>query len=114
MVRSTHPTSLAASAASSTIAETSIEQLIRRRVELMLERLGDAPIAQLHELVMREAERGLLGLMLDRCAGNRGQAAELLGLHRNTLRQKIAKLGLEKKATPRPGARLPPKRAGNR
>jgi hypothetical protein len=55
MVRSTHPTPLAASAATSTIAETSIEQLIRRRVELMLERLGNAPIAQLHELVMRES-----------------------------------------------------------
>ena len=114
MVRSTHPPPLAATAAASTIAETSIEQLIRRRVELMLERLGNAPIAELHELVMREAERGLIGLMLDRCRGNRGQASELLGLHRNTLRQKIAKLGLEKKASARPGTRLPPKRAGDR
>jgi Fis family transcriptional regulator len=114
MVRSSHSTPLAASAATSTIAETSIEQLIRRRVELMLERLGDAPIADLYELVMREAERGLLALMLDRCQGNRGQAAELLGLHRNTLRQKIAKLGLEKRPAARAGTRLPPKRAGSR
>ncbi len=89
------------------LAELSIEQLIRHRVELMLRRVGDAPVADLHELVMREAERGLLGLMLDRCEGNRGQAANQLGLHRNTLRQKIERLGLESDRR-----RRPPRRAG--
>lgn len=84
----------AAQAAPGTFAELSIEELIRSRVAVMLDRLGGAPIADLYDLVMRETERGLLGLMLHRCGGNRGLAAEQLGLHRNTLRQKLDKLGL--------------------
>jgi DNA-binding protein Fis len=76
------------------LAELSIEQLIRRRVSLMLARLDDAPVADLYDLVMGEAERGLLGLVLERCQGNRGQAAEQLGLHRNTLRQRLDRVGL--------------------
>jgi DNA-binding protein Fis len=103
MARTTHPapTPSADTETVQALAELSIEKLIRDRVALMLSRLGDAHVADLYELVMRETERGLLGLMLDRCRGNRGLAAEQLGLHRNTLRQKIDKLGLARNATAR-------------
>jgi DNA-binding protein Fis len=86
----------------------SIEQLIRARLSLMLERLGVEQVADLHALVIREVERGLFSLVLERCNGNKGEAARQLGLHRNTLRQKLALLetsaGLDRKV-PVDGAR---------
>ncbi len=71
-----------------------LDQLIRERLSAMLDRLDGAPVVDLHALVLREVERGLLALVLERCRGHRGKAASQLGLHRNTLRQKIAELGL--------------------
>ena len=74
------------------LSRHSIEQLIRGRLTVMLERLGVEQVADLHALVIREVERGLFSLVLERCKGNRGEAARQLGLHRNTLRQKLAQL----------------------
>jgi DNA-binding protein Fis len=74
------------------LSRHSIEQLIRARLTLMLERLGVEQVADLYALVIREVERGLFALVLERCAGNKGEAARQLGLHRNTLRQKLAQL----------------------
>lgn len=77
------------------LSQRSMEQLIRARLETLLDRLGEEPVASLHALVMREVERGLFSLVLDRCGGHRGKAAEQLGLHRNTLRQKLSELHLD-------------------
>jgi len=79
------------------LSQRSMEQLVRDRLEALLDRLGEESVAGLHALVMREVERGLLRLVLDRCHGHKSEAARQLGLHRNTLRQKVAELGL---ATP--------------
>jgi Fis family transcriptional regulator, factor for inversion stimulation protein len=84
------------------LSQRSMEQLVRDRLETLLDRLGEEPVAGLHALVMREVERGLLRLVLERCHGHRSEAARQLGLHRNTLRQKVAELGLE---TPAPRKR---------
>ncbi len=77
------------------LADSSMEQLIRARLALLLDRLGEEPIEGFYALVIREVERGMLRLVMDRCEGHRGRAAKQLGLHRNTLRQKLADLGLE-------------------
>jgi len=77
------------------LADSSMEQLIRARLALLLDRLGEEPIEGFYALVIREVERGMLRLVMDRCNGHRGQAAKQLGLHRNTLRQNLADLGLE-------------------
>lgn len=54
---------------------------------------GEAPAA-LYDLVMRQVERPLLEYALRRSHGNQTQAAELLGITRNTLRRKITDYGL--------------------
>jgi Fis family transcriptional regulator len=77
------------------LSQRSMEQLIRARLETLLDRLGEEPVAGLHALVMREVERGLLTLVLERCRGHKGKAAVQLGLHRNTLRQKLSELRLD-------------------
>lgn len=82
------------------LAESSMEQLIRNRLALLLDRIGEEPIEGFYTLVIREVERGMLRLVMDRCEGHRGRAAKQLGLHRNTLRQKLADLGLEPEGPP--------------
>ncbi len=79
-------------ALSDDLSRHSIEQLIKARLTLTLERLGVEQVADLYALVIREVERGLFALVLERCKGNKGEAARQLGLHRNTLRQKLAQL----------------------
>ncbi|MHB1844080.1 MAG: helix-turn-helix domain-containing protein [Deltaproteobacteria bacterium] len=82
------------------LSQQSIEQIVKARLRSLLDRLSEPPAGGLHALVMREVERGLLGLILERCRGHRGKAADQLGLHRNT-RQKMIELGLsERKPAP--------------
>ena len=90
----------AALVAERALAESSMEQLIRSRLALLLDRIGEEPIEGFYALVIHEVERGMLRLVMDRCEGHRGRAAKQLGLHRNTLRQKLADLGLEPDLAP--------------
>ena len=55
---------------------------------------GEIP-APLHEMVIRQVERPLLEYALRRSNGNQTQAAELLGITRNTLRRKMTDYGLQ-------------------
>lgn len=74
-------------------AEGSLEQLCAQRFEALLDRLGDQKLPNLHETVIAQVERGLFRVALER-AGSVGAAAELLGIHRNTLARKLVQLGL--------------------
>jgi two-component system nitrogen regulation response regulator GlnG len=55
---------------------------------------GGLPPAGLYERVLEAVERPLVGLTLTATKGNQLRAAEVLGLNRNTLRKKIADLGV--------------------
>ncbi len=50
------------------------------------------PGAGLHARAVGALEAELIEWAMDRCAGNQSEAAALLGLHRNTLRRKLANL----------------------
>jgi Fis family transcriptional regulator len=45
-------------------------------------------------MVIGHVERALLASMLERAQGNQTQAADMLGMNRNTLRAKLAKYHL--------------------
>ena len=49
---------------------------------------------QVYERLLQLVEPPLLAAVLDECEGNRAAAAQLLGLHRSTLRQKLRRHGL--------------------
>jgi two-component system nitrogen regulation response regulator GlnG len=57
-------------------------------------RLATADDPQLYEKFLQLVEPPLLAAVLRHCGGNRAAAAQLLGLHRATLRQKMRRHGL--------------------
>ena len=56
---------------------------------------GGLPPAGLYDRVLREIERPLIQLTLGATRGNQLEAAQLLGLNRNTLRKKIRELDID-------------------
>ncbi|HSU42609.1 MAG TPA: helix-turn-helix domain-containing protein [Casimicrobiaceae bacterium] len=71
---------------------------IGRSVEHSLDeyfrRLDGEPPHCIYDMVIAHVERALLASILERSNGNQTQAAEMLGLNRNTLRAKLAKYKL--------------------
>lgn len=54
---------------------------------------GEQP-ANIYDMVMRQVERPLLESIMGRVGNNQTQAAEILGITRNTLRRKLTDHGL--------------------
>ena len=69
-----------------------LSELVRDWLRRLLDRLGDHRVAGLHRLVLEQVERVLIEEALRRSGGRRGKAAEILGLHRNSLRQRLRAL----------------------
>ncbi len=54
---------------------------------------GETPHG-IYEMVITNVERTLIASVMARANGNQTQAADMLGLNRNTLRTKLAKYGI--------------------
>ncbi|MDH4181895.1 MAG: Fis family transcriptional regulator [Betaproteobacteria bacterium] len=54
---------------------------------------GESPTG-VYDMVIGHVERALLASVLERANGNQTQAADMLGVNRNTLRSKLAKYHL--------------------
>lgn len=55
---------------------------------------GQATGGDLYELVMAEVEEPLFQMVLEHTRGNLSRAAEVLGIHRSTLRRKLSRYNL--------------------
>jgi Fis family transcriptional regulator len=55
---------------------------------------GERPCA-IYDMVMNSVEKPLLEIVLLRVSGNQTQAAQLLGMNRNTLRKKMKDYGIK-------------------
>ena len=82
---------LAADAAAPGAAEADLSRLVRREVQAELE--GPEPV-EIYRRMLERVERPLIETALERTEGNQIRAASLLGINRNTLRKKIAELGI--------------------
>jgi Fis family transcriptional regulator, factor for inversion stimulation protein len=72
-----------------------ISDCVRRSLERYFKDLdGEKPRA-VYDMVIRNVERPLLEMVLDRAEGNQTVAAEMLGINRNTLRKKIQLLKIK-------------------
>jgi Fis family transcriptional regulator len=73
----------------SIINENEIARCVRSAVEEYFNDLdGEKPHA-IHEMVIRSVEKPLIEMLMKQAGGNQTRAAELLGINRNTLRNKI-------------------------
>ena len=54
---------------------------------------GESPHG-IYDMVINHVERALIASVLERANGNQTQAADMLGMNRNTLRTKLAKYGI--------------------
>lgn len=72
----------------------SLSQLVENYLESQKENLFY--LNDLHDLVIQEAERPLIELVLKKTRYNQSKAAVMLGLNRNTLKKKMLALNLLK------------------
>ena len=71
-----------------------IGRSVERSLDEYFRRLDGEPPHGIYDMVIAHVERALLTSMLERSNGNQTQAADMLGLNRNTLRAKLAKYKL--------------------
>ncbi|HMG54910.1 MAG TPA: sigma 54-interacting transcriptional regulator [Kofleriaceae bacterium] len=84
------------------LEDLAFEDMVKAKLAGLLARIDGYPVHDLYDKVLARVERPLFDLVLAHTGGNQLKAAEILGLNRNTLRKKLAGLGLEQ----------PKKRAG--
>ncbi|RME14243.1 MAG: sigma-54-dependent Fis family transcriptional regulator [Alphaproteobacteria bacterium] len=77
-------------------AGESLSESVARHLRRYFDLHGEAlPPPGLHRRILDEVETPLIEIALEATGGNQLRCAELLGLNRNTLRKKIAALGIE-------------------
>jgi|Deesub1362B_J571_1020462.scaffolds.fasta_scaffold00156_8 DNA-binding NtrC family response regulator len=68
-----------------------IEEFLKEKVGNYLGRFKEIERVSIYDTVLCEVERALLKIAMDTTGGNKSEASKLLGLNRNTLRNKIKK-----------------------
>jgi two-component system, NtrC family, nitrogen regulation response regulator GlnG len=79
------------------LEDLAFEEMVKAKLAGLLARIDGYPVHDLYEKVLARVERPLFDLVLAHTGGNQVKAAEILGLNRNTLRKKLADLGMEQK-----------------
>ena len=72
-----------------TVKENEIATCIRKAISTYLDDLDGEKQGELYNMVIHSVERPLIEIAIQHTRGNQTQAAELLGINRNTLRQKM-------------------------
>ncbi len=75
--------------------DDSLETLIENKLRKSLAQKDIIEVNDLYEMVLHQMERPLIRIILERTRGNQVKAAAILGINRNTLRKKIAVLGIK-------------------
>lgn len=71
-----------------------IGRSIERSLDEYFRKLDGETPSGVYEMVIGHVEQALLRSVLERANGNQTQAADMLGVNRNTLRNKLAKYDL--------------------
>ena len=71
-----------------------IGRSVERSLDEYFHRLDGESASGVYDMVIGHVERALLKSIMQRTNGNQTQAADMLGVNRNTLRNKLAKYDL--------------------
>ncbi|BBL35705.1 DNA-binding protein Fis [Nitrosomonas stercoris] len=74
-----------------TINENEISLCVRRAIEAYFSDLDGEKPCPIYEIVIRSVEKPLIEIAMQHAQGNQTKAAELLGINRNTLRNRLTK-----------------------
>lgn len=79
--------------------EPNLAELVEKKLAVFVKKVKNCQMKNLYGLLIQEFEKPLISLALKETDGNQIQAAQLLGMNRNTLRKKIKelKITVEKK-----------------
>lgn len=72
-----------------------LREFVRTVVEQYLEDMGQTPPDNLYETLIHEVERPLIETVLARTGGNQSRSADILGITRATLRNRIQRYGID-------------------
>ena len=73
----------------SAVKENEIATCIRKAITTYLNDLDGEKPGELYSMVIHSVEKPLIEIAIQNTKGNQTQAADLLGINRNTLRQKM-------------------------
>lgn len=79
----------------------SLEEVVLGRLREYAASLQGHTAQDLYGLIMPQLERPLVRVAMELAEGRQRDAARMLGIHRNTLRVRLAELGLEPDPRPR-------------
>ena len=75
-------------------ANNELGKTVEKSLDEYFRRLdGEAPHG-IYDMVINHVERAMIATVMERAGGNQTQAADMLGMNRNTLRTKLAKYGI--------------------
>lgn len=66
-----------------------IQEVIQKSLEDYFNDLGEQQPSNIYNMMVLTVEKPILTVVMQRAAGNQSQAAEMLGINRNTLRKKL-------------------------
>jgi Fis family transcriptional regulator len=76
------------------MSKESIQDVVKKSLEKYFRDLGEQAPSNVYEMVVLTVEKPILEAVMTRAGGNQSQAAEMLGINRNTLRKKLQQHGL--------------------
>jgi Fis family transcriptional regulator, factor for inversion stimulation protein len=76
------------------MSKDSIQEAVHKNLEKYFRDLGEQPASNIYDMVVLAVEKPMLEMIMTRTDCNQSQAADMLGINRNTLRKKLQQHGL--------------------
>ena len=76
------------------MSKDSIQEAVQKNLEKYFRDLGEQQASNIYDMVVLAVEKPMLELIMTRTDSNQSQAADMLGINRNTLRKKLQQHGL--------------------
>ena len=76
------------------MSKDNIQEVVKKSLEKYFKDLGEQEPSNVYEMVILTVEKPVLEVVMARAEGNQSQAADMLGINRNTLRKKLQQHGM--------------------